>query len=392
MEIAAPLMYVSGMSNKSDFAGAAAAGVPIGIQVKEASSTVIAQMAEYNGRGGRLFVDSGAFTAFRKGERINFDWVLDKYESMASVMSSPWDIAFVAPDVIGNMDETARLQRQYMGRLLDLAALGVEMMVPFQKGWPVAAYAEHEKAMRKYLGPFTVAFACNESAWAPRDIADVVAVIRPGRVHLLGAGKKMVLRYCRAIREVSRDTVVSADANRVRAFIGTGRYLTDSVNLAAKEAGDDTERFFARTYDETELLHDLYNTPGYLEPDEAVMLAKRIGITDREELARWASWSQEFADEDEESLYGCKLGHLLDDGGYCGLAVQLLVTVGDGEVMRDILTTGEVKRTRISARVEAISSLMRQDQKAIGVEFADASRQLAFDFLITEPMHQALAA
>lgn len=126
MEISTPLLYVSGMSSKSDFAGTAAAGVPIGTQINEVSKAVVSQMVKYNAVGGKIFVDSGAFTAFRKGLTLDFDDILDRYDALAAVMKNPRNIAFVAPDVIGDMEETARLQNTYLGRLKSLAAKGVE--------------------------------------------------------------------------------------------------------------------------------------------------------------------------------------------------------------------------------------------------------------------------
>lgn len=263
-------------------------------------------------------------------------------------------------------------------------------MLPLQKGWEPAAYARHEKALRKEIGAFTVAFACNEKAWSPQEIAEVVCRIRPKRVHLLGAGKKMVLRYCQSIAEVSARTVVSADANRLRAFIGTGRPLTEQVKMSTENANKDMSAFLDRSYDDTEILHDLYNTPGFLDPGEAMALAKCLGIANREELSRWAESSQECADEDEP--YSCKLGNLLDAGGYGGIAVRMLVEAREGQAIRAILIDSEVGRTRISSRVENIKTIMDRDQHAIAREFASTRSQLAFDFFFQQGSGQRLAA
>lgn len=386
-----PTVYVSGLSNVTDFSGAAAAGVPIGVQVQEISRRVESLMVEYNSGGGKLFVDSGAFTACRKKTNVDFDKIMDRYDSLAAKMEFPELVAFVAPDVIGDMDSTANLQQSYRIRLKNLSALGAELLVPFQKGWKASAYQAHYYWLRDNIGSFTLAFACNEHAWNVRDIATIVNIVNPDRVHLLGAGKKYVLKYFEAIQEVFPKTIVSSDANRVRSYVGEGRFITECVKVAALGAAEIAEKDFDGSYDETEIIYDLYNTPGYLSPKEAVQLAKQLGITNKKVLDKWAAWSQEaseYTDEDnggyeEYNSYGSKLGHLLTESCYGYDIDLLLVKSENGSVLRSIFSTSIVKEAKITARSTAIRECMVKDQTSIAKSFEYSASQLSFCFNTT---------
>lgn len=222
-------MYISGMSSTTDFAGVADAGLPVGVQTQDISSIVEGQIAAYTSAGGRCFVDSGAFRAMTKGVPVDFPAVLSLYARLARMTDRPENLAVVAPDVIGVMDATARLQLQHLGELTRLKETGVELMIPLQRGWEPSGYVEHISMLSEKLGEITVAFACNLAAWRPRDISQLVAILRPARVHLQGVGKKNLDRYSDAVRWQSPSTAISCDANRTRAMVGQGRRITETV-------------------------------------------------------------------------------------------------------------------------------------------------------------------
>ncbi|MFY9225643.1 MAG: hypothetical protein WAQ98_23400 [Blastocatellia bacterium] len=75
-----PIFFHSGNSAANDFLGHSMAKKPIGVQIQLCSENVKKLMLNYNAQEGRLFIDSGAFSAFRKGEQVDFDKVIKAYE------------------------------------------------------------------------------------------------------------------------------------------------------------------------------------------------------------------------------------------------------------------------------------------------------------------------
>ena len=316
--------YISGQTATADFAGIADAGLPVGVQVQEITPTVEAQIARYTSEGGFVFVDSGAFTAFVKGESVDFDQVLDDYERLACLTSNPERLAVVAPDAIGNMDLTAELQATYLDRIKRLASMGVELLLPLQRGWSGSKYLAHYNFMREAIGPFTLAFAANKEAFEPQHVAELVVELQPERVHLLGVGTKNLAAYSDAVLWNSPNTVMSSDANRVRVFIGEGRQISEAIKQGVEEVyGQELES----EIDGTEAEGYIHNFPGYLTQPEARELARMFGVVDAAEIEKWGRWSQEDSTErfkakypaSEEWDFGCKLGYAIvfaDPYGY----------------------------------------------------------------------------
>lgn len=352
-----PLMYVSGMSSTTDFAGVADASMPVGVQAQHVSSAVVKQIADYTSRGGKVFVDSGAFPAFTKGETVDFDKVLEFYGFLADTTSYPENLAIVAPDVIGNMDETAHLQQKYINMLKVLVAKGAELLVPFQCGWEKTAYCKHYNAMTETLGLFTLAFACNKAAWSPMDVGRLVEIIKPKRVHLLGVGTRYLDKYLRAIRWTSPETIVSCDANRTRAMIGENRPITNMVQRAERRNYVSYARNFNQCYDDTELLFDLYNTAGYLTGDEAKEIGRLLGVTNPHKLNQWAKASQ----KDSDGEYGCLLGEMLGRHDPTGWLTYILVGKSNGKGLRRAFGILNMKQKRPQERRMAIKTATIED-------------------------------
>lgn len=129
------LAFASGMSSLSDLQGAIKARVPVGV-VATALTTAqtILTLPRYLNSGGHVFVDSGAFTAERTGEPPNWDKVLSCYENLAALTVRPGALHVVAPDKVGDQDETLRLLAQHQPRIGALINAGVRVIVPLQVG------------------------------------------------------------------------------------------------------------------------------------------------------------------------------------------------------------------------------------------------------------------
>jgi len=343
--------------------------MPVGVQVQNISPVVCAQIAEYATAGGLVFVDSGAFGAFIKGHSVDFDKVLERYTLLAGMTSNPGNLAVVAPDVIGDMQLTADLQIHHLDQIATLALLGVEIMVPFQRGWTITAYVEHYRVLEMAIGPFTLAFACNKAAWSPADVAKLVSTLRPARVHLLGVGTKNLGAYSDAVLWNSPETGLSSDANRTRVFLGAGRPITEATRKGVEAISKEAESDFDSCYDATELDFDLHNSPGYFEVAEAKALARIFGVTSPRELDKWGKWSQEEADENfqlkneerHNGTYGCKLGYLIESADPNGYYTQAAVHSHGGSSIKEIVAKMIVKHQQKNVRRKAIATTLLQD-------------------------------
>lgn len=393
-----PRIFVSGMNSPADFAGVASADAPIGLQVAEIGATTEKMMMDYNARGGHLFIDSGAFTAFMKQQTIDFDQVLRRYRQLGEKFPRPENVAVVAPDVVGNMDASAELQQAYLRELRELQHLGLNVLVPFQKGWGMKRYRSHYQAMKMALtAPFTIAIPCNAKAWGVQDLAKMIAAVRPDRVHLLGVGKRKLWQFVDAVLTSAPNCLISADANRVRAMIGEGRPVTEHARRNLREVEEQARQEFAEEFDSTEYAFEAHNTPGYFTQEQARMLAKLFGVSDEKEIERWARWSQEESSVRQQSdkgpegwSFGCKLGYLLHEADPTGL--RLAVFCGpEGEEEQSepsaIHAAGVRAESSPKIRSEVIRDAMSQDQAARHSEFTALKHAFRESFfgIWTEP-------
>ena len=378
--------YISGMSSITDFVGVSDAGLPVGVQVQDISGVVDIQIANYTSRGGLVFVDSGAFGAFIKGIPMtyaDFDKVLDHYELLAGTTSRPENLAVVAPDAIGDMKATAIFQRAYLKRLASLCATGVELLVPFQRGWEIDAYVGHYRMLEQKIGPFSLAFACNAAAWSPRDVARLVSVLRPSRVHLLGVGTKNLDSYSDAVLWNSPSTVLSSDANRTRIFLGKGRTITEDTRRGVEEFHAEAGEEFDQCYDGTEMDFDLHHSSGYLEVADAKELAILFGVTDEKTIERWGKWSQEDTDEkflraqgETDIAWGCKLGFLIEQADPYGYHVQILVHSHEAGTIKEMVATLAAKRRTKEARRAAITKTLSADNRKRQATYSARTSQM----------------
>jgi hypothetical protein len=90
-----PFPYISGMSSISDFKAALEGNAGVGVDANLISKNVIDEIAKAVAAGKQVFVDSGAFSAYKaavkKGplaEDLNFDKVFDVYDQISEKVSN----------------------------------------------------------------------------------------------------------------------------------------------------------------------------------------------------------------------------------------------------------------------------------------------------------------
>lgn len=222
--------FRSGMSRRADFRGAADANVPIGVVAGELdTATILLAIPKYLGRGGYVFVDSGAFSEVRTGEPPDFKHVLYVYDTIADGASSYTDdlsrLYVVAPDKVGDQIETLNRLQRYRQRVLDLIALGCQVIVPIQCG-AMTPSAMLDAAV-EVLG--TRRFVCGiPSNKAAMSIAEC-AMLHHHAFHILGRVQQNEEQIQRMAALVANNpgATLTADANWLRSRMTSVCQTTD---------------------------------------------------------------------------------------------------------------------------------------------------------------------
>lgn len=273
------IIFHSGMSAITDFRGATMAGVPVGLQIMEASAAVRAEAVAYADRGGLVFNDSGAFPAFRRNEEVDFAEVFRRYGAMLAAAKSPEHLAFVMPDRVGDQAKTLRLLEEYREEVAAFVAAGCDVLVAVQRGEQSLAAAYRETCRVLGTDKFRVAMPSNEAAVTEGELLAFLDEVRLARLHLLGiARSRRFAPLVTEIRRVSPETHVSSDANRLRAMLGAGRPVTEAVARRVRARVDEAveEDHWAGVGDLTELIYAIWNVPAFLSEAEARRLARRL--------------------------------------------------------------------------------------------------------------------
>lgn len=135
MEFVWDLAFHSGMTAKSDLRAAVDEGVPVGVVATLLDlPKVYLTLPRHLDNGGAVFVDSGAFAAFQKGETVNWSRVFQIYESVLMMTSKPEGLSIVAPDVIGDQAATLELWAKHKEQVGNWIAAGARVIVPLQCG------------------------------------------------------------------------------------------------------------------------------------------------------------------------------------------------------------------------------------------------------------------
>jgi hypothetical protein len=213
------LIFRSGMSRANDFRGAANASVPIGVVAGELTTAqLLMAIPRYLDGGGKVFVDSGAFTAFRTG--VEMDWmdIVRRYGYLSGNTNAPGNLYLVAPDKVGDQNKTLRLIAQWRTELMSLMRDGANLIVPIQTGTLPG---------QKMLELVTEILESNRwIAGIPSNRAAMTtekcATLSHSNFHVLGRVQMNDEQEARieALRRLNPDAVISADANWLRSRMG----------------------------------------------------------------------------------------------------------------------------------------------------------------------------
>lgn len=292
-----PLAYASGMSRKGDLKAAIESPAGVGTVITELSKPGMRQVVDAVKDGKEVFVDSGAFAAFKaalKAGRLNetradFNDVLSRYDELAKLLEETEYrdrglVMFVAPDVVGDQTATLELLEQHAERVMAWMDKGIEVIVPFQKG-PLKQSEMYKRVAEILQGTgFVVGIPSNAEALSSQDLAELLRQpYKPDRLHILGAvnSRRMDERMA-IIREEYVDEVpgVTADANLIRSkmdqVIGlSGKARAEAVKkIIAEATASKQQPMFERVTDPSPKLSVLHN----LDPEALIWNDEMGGI------------------------------------------------------------------------------------------------------------------
>jgi len=386
-----PIHFESGLSNITDLEGFIPTGLPIGIELHRSSKKVIDCVVDYINNGGKAFIDSGAFEAFRSGKAIDFGKTMDSYikimKSISNEMRS--NLYIVAPDVLDDQIKTIQLQIEHSDCLREMIGQGVNVLTPIQRGPHKFTQVYH--LLKKVLGTdnFSVSVPSNKVPWSWEELSEFVVRCKPKAIHFLGISSRRPKKYFRfekLLRKVcGNDAVMTSDACSLRSSMRKGHDLMkviDSeievkmshfrdVNLEGDEGFIDHSEI-----DFTEYVCPLYNDPCFLDRMEAEVLGFSLGFmgTDLKQFIDdsqkettlkyhrkmvdqgWFDFESGNDDSDRDEIhFQSRLGYLIQNSVYDPYASLCAFFSRYENYFRKYRKVKYAKRSRLDVRRNAIS-------------------------------------
>ena len=242
--------YSSGMNRPAEIGGLA--GNAVGLAAPEVTDATILAVKRW-GHGADVFVDSGAFA--EHGGKVVMDdrmWtrVFRAYGRVIEALNQQHmgRVAVVAPDKVGDQDETIARMMKYGPLLAEElkrhSGVPVTVLVPLQRG--DLSLDEFWKAALDVLPPglnYAPSIPSNKDA-VPWEEVEAFMQMHPEitRVHLLGAGTK---RAAPLIDKIKRPGLeVTVDSNRMLAVVGK----TGGLGGGARALTRAREHFIAKGF------------------------------------------------------------------------------------------------------------------------------------------------
>ena len=249
------LFYASGTNDAGEIRGFASLGIPVGFCAAHVGPSSLAEFDRLRGSGMPVFGDTGAYgevsadparqaAAGRPGRLavvrpiLPEEWEerLAVYDRVAAGFGERFDA--VAPDRVGDQEETLQRLLTFRPRIRALAARGADVLLPLHRGArPLAGF--HAEARRVLGLDLVPAFPMPKGGTTAGHVLSFVEAIRPCRIHLLGLGLR-----ARGARDLLRLLAlrapgmrVSMDANLITSAVGRRPDGSASRRLTAAQDG-----------------------------------------------------------------------------------------------------------------------------------------------------------
>lgn len=239
------LLYMSGVSSVTDMQGCIAANADICVNMVDISVRSTKILIDYLNSDSHafVFIDSGAFRVHNSTKKgLDFDEVISFYMSITKRVSKTEKLTICAPDVLGDQQASFDLQMQYKEDIEEFIKLGVKVIFPLQRG-ETSLKDGYDKLCSVFGKEHIVAGIPAAAAAFP--IEEVMGFMKtePEKVHFLGANNNKPIVVKAGI--ISPNTDISCDSNRLLAYIGKGRPLTE----LSRDLGKMANEFYKKVID-----------------------------------------------------------------------------------------------------------------------------------------------
>lgn len=213
-------VYASGLTRSpADIETSIARNEPVGVSMLTGLSQPVRQkLSDYANNDGKVFLDSGAFTAFQKGKEVDWKNVMFTYKEMVTNVAKDKrsNVTIVAPDIVGDPEATYALQEEMSRDFQEITDLGAKFIIPVQRGENnslASGFADQTNWFNsKHNEQAILGVPFNAAAWSQEDVLeymrnqpkvwpngpDVGKPFPAPQIHLLGGGLPKVQALIKA--------------------------------------------------------------------------------------------------------------------------------------------------------------------------------------------------
>lgn len=287
-------IYYSGATAYYDALGLIQAGKDVGVAADLLNPHVEHLLRQYVETGGRVFVDSGAYTRFKSWQNgsaptpeLDFGAVLACYKRLIHGIPAEkvFNFAMVMPDVLKQPARSLELLGQYREQIRELIDAGINAIVPLQRG-PVSA-GETAEQVFAVLGTRNLTLGI-PSAAAKMSMSDTATIRGHMRFHILGRANGMPLyQRAYAIIESNPGAYISCDACQFRS--NTDDIVETHHRLIEQNESD----IWSGEFDDTELCYEVLNVGNWMTTPQIKAIAAFYGVKDAAVIKSWIKLHRE---------------------------------------------------------------------------------------------------
>ncbi len=234
--------FASGMSRAKDFNAVVHADHGVGVEIGQLSDTAMRELADKAvNNNARLFVDSGAFSVFKRGIKemdaggepvrgLDFETILASYDKLLGYIGEANAVEnhvkpplIVMPDVVGDQTASLNLIAEHRDWIRAECEFNTcQPIIPLQRGERSIADAYDDVVRILGTDNFVCGIPSNAAAISGAEFTEFLSSRKPKAVHILGAlhDSRLTPRLEQIVASGQADSIaVSADANVLRSQI-----------------------------------------------------------------------------------------------------------------------------------------------------------------------------
>ncbi|WP_194713041.1 hypothetical protein [Noviherbaspirillum soli] len=281
--------FHSGGSAYFDALGLTMAGKDVGVVADLVRPRVMDLLKSYLSRGGKVFVDSGAYGRFAKWKEGKAETPLADFQKVFAVYDELVEgtptaclhnLHLVMPDVLAHPEWSLALLQEHRSKILGYVGANVSIIIPLQKGLTPAGVTADKVA--GILGTREITLGI-PSAAAAMSLSDVATIRGFRRFHILGRASMglPLFKIAYAFLENCPGAQVSCDANQLRS--NTPSISHEHARLI--EAHSD--QAWDGSFDQTEMISEVVCGQGWMSERYVKAIAGFYGVTDAKRLKEW---------------------------------------------------------------------------------------------------------